>query len=289
MFKRFLIGAVVALCATLASAQTGAYATFTYETWTFAPIVSSGAIKGYLAWADPATLTGDNLPIIYYQRTTTGWKMWGWADYDLGAATRYLHNTFGESVFQYDPDLVNVETATTVAQSPKELQYGVFVDDPVHVLIANAPDPVELVSLLVDLGWKAAPGLSQLAVADSILCPVDSTPADPVATLLNERTHDMDMIIFGSSTITLPCTYWPCGGCVTTYGTSTPSGPWTYRGSVVVDNLTVCKYDRDATQSWSRTGRSTWLCLDCTGSGTRNTVIRGIVAVPIGQACHPPS
>ncbi len=294
--KRMLFVLVFSLAAmtTRTSAQTGAYATFEYEGWTFAPIVTGGVIKGHLAWADPLTLTGNNVPIVMYLKDGVDqWSTWGWTEYDLGAAVAQVREQFADpAIFTLEPTLGSAVSGTSVANPSKLIEDGVFEDDPIRAIIQESPDPVALISTLVDLGWEAAPNLSQLAVEMPELCPDTTTIVGPVVSLLNERTRDMELIILGQALTNVTCTLWPCAGCTTIFDmpVAVPGSFWrfAYSGNVPSMGITLCYWDRDATVAYTKTGVSTLLCLDCTASGIKNTSLHMTTSVPLGQPCVGP-
>lgn len=272
------------------------YATSQFDAWTFAPIVSGGAVLGFLCWADPMALTGDNIPIIWYHRDSNGqWATAGWADYDLGTAVMYIRAAYSDdAIFEIDPTLSVAMNENTQFNQPKELVNGLFFDDPAHVLLETATDPESLMATLVHIGWEAAPELSVLAVdADVPECEgPPATDAKAVDLLLDEMLVKMEFAVLGEVLTNVDCFPVGCTGCITHYAppVKKPNSGWIYRyhGTNPMTGQKLCYYDYPATQSWWRSGQDT-SCNPCTGSGVDNVFIRGMRVVAAGANCVPPT
>jgi hypothetical protein len=271
------------------------YATSEFEPWTFAPIVSGGAIRGFLCWADPMALTGDNIPIIWYHRDPYGqWATAGWADYDLGVAVKYIREAYDDdTIFEIDPTLSIAITENTPYNQPKELVNGLFEDDPAHYLLETAEDPESVMVTLVHIGWKAAPELSVLAVDSDVPECEDApaTDAKAVDLLLDQMLNTMEFAIFGEVLTDVDCYQTECTGCVTHYAPpeKKPNSGWIYRyhGVHPITGQKLCYYDYPATQRWWRSGKDK-NCNPCTGSGVDNVYIRAMRVVAPGAPCEPP-
>jgi hypothetical protein len=271
------------------------YATSKFDAWTFAPIVTNNAIAGFLCWADPTALTGDNIPIIWYHRQATGqWSTSGWQDYDLGSAVMYIRAAYQDDrIFEIDPTLASAINANTAMNQPKEIVNGLYFDDPAHILLESAADPEGVIQMLVHIGWEAAPELSVLAVDANIPeCEDLVTDAKAVDMLLAEMSVKLEFAIFGEVLTPVDCFPVGCTGCTTHYAAPVrkANSGWVYRysGTHPVTGEKVCYYDYPATQAWWKSGQDTD-CSVCSGSGTDNVVILGQTIVPAGAQCTAPN
>src|SRR5258707_480281 len=61
-----------------------AFTTFQVADWTVSPAMQGDNVKGFLAYADPNSIVGSNISVVWYQREMDGsWTTWGWEDRDL--------------------------------------------------------------------------------------------------------------------------------------------------------------------------------------------------------------
>jgi hypothetical protein len=298
--KKWIMGvaAAAALWASapaMAQITTTNYARSEFDAWTFAPIVSQGAIKGFLCWADPQALVGDNIPIIWYHRDANGqWATAGWSDYDLGTAVMYIRAAYADDViFEIDPTLSVAINENTQMNQPKEIVNGLYFDDPAHILLETSPDPESVMLTLVHIGWEAAPELSVLAVdAEVPLCEEPpATDAKAVDLLLDEMLVKLEFAIFAEVLTDVNCFPVGCTGCVWHYAepVKKPNSGWIYRyHGTTPDGGKICFYDYPATQRWWKSGQDR-SCNPCTGGGVDDVVIRGTRIMLPGANCLPPT
>jgi hypothetical protein len=292
--KKFLAAAALAaaLCFGVnAGAQTlDAHATINYEPWTMSPIVTDGAVKGFLCWAKPDSLTGDNIPIIMCKREGRyAWTMWGWSQYDLGAAVNHIRLSYGDwSIFSQDPTLSAAVGPASPFVEPKEMENGLYFDDPAQGLVQEASNPEYIVESLVTIGWAAAPDLSPLASSiDVEYC--DDTQVDEITAFLNKQAFRMEIALIGEVTAPEPCFQNGCFGCLRHYGpfVANPNSSWSNTGSGNVPGTTdkICYYQRAATQSWYEDGYTKIFCTPCTATGTTPGYVYDTRVVPQSQSC----
>jgi hypothetical protein len=298
--RKWIAAAAIAagLCfAAAAPAQitTTHYARSQFDAWTFAPIVTDDAIAGFLCWADPTALTGENIPIIWYHRQANGeWSTSGWQDYDLGSAVMYIRAAYqDDAIFEVDPTLSCAMEESSELTQPKEIIDGLYFDDPAHILLEETNDPESVMVMLVHIGWEAAPDLSILEVDANIPdCDELADDAKAIDLLLNEMAVKLEFAIFAEVFTDAECFPVGCTGCVHHYAPAVrkPNSGWIYRysGTSPVTGERLCYYEYPATQYWYLTGQETD-CDLCSGSGTDNVVIRGMTVVPAGASCTPPN
>lgn len=165
VLNRWLVAAVATVMTTaMAVAQTNHVAWSKIETgsWTFNPIYTQTAETGpsvvsFLALADPAALSGDNIVAVWYQRDAGGWTAKSWETSDPWEAIKSVKLALGVAdeederwgVPGSDDDLAAVE-------EPKDYTVGVLAEDPLAPLIVGSPDRAALVEFLTSIGYKAA-------------------------------------------------------------------------------------------------------------------------------------
>ncbi|HYE63745.1 MAG TPA: hypothetical protein VD997_17265 [Phycisphaerales bacterium] len=271
-----------------------AYATQEFADWTFAPVLVDGEVKGFFCYINPNLLVGNNIPLVWYDKGADGeWTMWGWSNYNLAGAVKWLHDHYGSAeIFKNHSELCCVVRADIEGSEPKNMTEGLYTDDPMHQLIEVSDDPVEVMTLLEEIGWEAAPGLSQIAVAPLDLS-CDPEGIDPLKKLLDESAYKMEVIITGVAATSVDCFSFGCTGCVKNYDPMVPdpNGQWIFRyhstpASFPDDKF--CYYDFPATQHWWYSGQKV-SCGECTGSGTDSTFIMKTVRVGRNEDCRPPS
>jgi hypothetical protein len=280
--------------ATRATAQT-VYVSFKVNSWTVAPAIMTGQhVKGFLAFADPNSLVGLNMSVIWYQREADGtWTTWGWTDYYLTDAVHYVRDLYNDqTIFDKSPALMIAGCEDPAGNQPKQIINGLFFDDPAQGLVASAEDPEGLVDVLVQVGWQAAADLSPLAVKETVVCDPNQVPKDPVQAMMDQFVYTTGMTLFGSADISLECLPLGCPGCVVTYGGSipVPGAPWVlFKSMVLEDGSTLCVWDKAATVHYQESGRSYILCFTCNDSGDEAGKIRTTtLSSPGDPVCHEP-
>jgi len=299
MKRRFWLRAAVASCGVL-MASAGALAqgtpprpefvTHAFGAWTFEPILIGGEVRGFLAYADPVNLVGDNVPMVWYEKNTDGsWSTWGWASYELGVAVKWLRHAYDDpEVLFKSTHLCCVITEETALDEPKPMVGGLFEDDPMQELITTAEDPPAAMTLLEVIGWEAAPALSTLAVVSIDNCTQTGTVV-AIEQMLNESANKMEVILTGVATTLVDC-FSACTGCFASTGARTPAsnGSWQFTHDESDSTGKTCFYQFPATQDWWQTGHNEF-CTQCTGTGTYLTFIPGVTSVGANQACVAPT
>jgi len=294
-FTAAVVAAALAIAALTGFARAqDVYVTYRVNNWTLAPAITGQAVKGFLAYADPTSVTGSNITVVWYQREADGsWTTWAWTGYDLCGATLYLRGLLSDRlVFEDEPVLSAAAWDGCAAHLPKQVVNGLFFDDPAQPLVQGSPEPEALVSALVDVGWEAAPDLSPLAVAAPVVCTEGQAPKDAVKALMDVETYWTEIALFGASTVDLLCNSAPCNGCQTIYGARTPASgsSWVLHSRIVLpDGRTMCCYDRDAVQNWHEVGLSYIFCNACNATGTIHCTLHAQTFSGAGDGdCHPP-
>jgi hypothetical protein len=291
-----LVAALATVVLTSLARAQDVYVTYQINNWTVAPAITGQAIKGFLAYTLPTSVTGANISLAWYQREADGsWTTWAWGTHDLCEAVLWVRaHLSDDSVFEYEPTLSGAASqAGCQARNPKPVVNGLFFDDPVQSLVENSSEPELLVTTLVDIGWEAAPDLSPLAVTNPVVCDPNAPPKDAVAALMDAETYWTELTLFGSSTASLLCS-GTCPGCQRIYSGKQPAAgsSWTLRSRIgLSDGTTMCSYDRAAIQTWHESGRpeSYPMCYVCNGSGQINTTMHATTYSGAGDAdCHPP-
>jgi hypothetical protein len=269
------------------------FATHSFGAWTFEPIMVSGSVAGFLAYADPASLTGDNIPMVWYEKNLDGsWTTWAWEQRDLGAGVRWVREAYGKpELLTGSPTLNSVVGGATTLVAPKSMVGGLYEDDPMQAVIEGAEDPAAAMSLLELIGWAAAPGLSTLAVVDLQDC-TQATTIPAVEQMLNESAYKMEVILTGVATTLVDC-FSACTGCITSYEAPVPSpgGSWQLCYEELPDSAPtqkICHYTYPGTQSYWNSGQEL-TCGTCTASGTLSVQIPGQSEVGREQPCQEPA
>jgi len=284
----------VSLCSAGAVGQVNrpVHAVQLFNQWTFEPVLIGGEVKAFIAHADPDTLVGDNLPILWYEKQADGsWSMWGWSSYDLGGAVMWLREYYTDpNLLHASPNLCCVVTPTTALSMPKPMTDGVYVDDPIHQLIVTAEDPVATVSLLEVIGWEAAPLLSTMAVATIDDC-IETGEVPAIDQMLNETAHKLELVLVGTAITVADC-FSGCTGCVKNYDqpVATPGSSWILVGEstpAATPNIKKCFWDRAGTQRVWESGQKTD-CSVCTGDRTVSFTIKDETTVGRNDECTSP-
>src|SRR5436190_12712349 len=103
-----------------------AFTTFQLNNWTLSPAIHNQTVKGFLAYADPGSIVGSNLSVVWYQREADGsWTTWAWPAYDLTDAVLYVRGTISDnSAFEEDPILSVEAWGTPNGHEPKQVVNG---------------------------------------------------------------------------------------------------------------------------------------------------------------------
>ena len=272
-----------------------AFTTFQLNSWTLSPAIHGQQVKGFLAVLDSGSAVGSNISVVWYQREADeSWSTWGWPSYDVTDAVRYVRGMFNDNeIFEQDPILSEAAWGTATGDVPKQVINGLFWDDPVQPLVQAVPDPQELLSTLVEVGWEAAPDLSPLAVSSPLVCEENQVPQDPVKALMDDLGNKAELTLFGSSTFNLLCEYIPCSGCQKIYDGKTPApgSVWVFHSRILqANNAYLCFYDRSARQYWRETGVSYLFCNQCNSTGYITTTMHAQTLSAVGDSdCHPPA
>lgn len=130
--------------------------------WTFNPIYAETPqavpeVVSFLALADSATLTGDNLVAVWYLRDTNGWTTKSWETCNPWDAIKFVKEHFDIADAEDERwDMFATGAATAVAQLPKGYDGGLLTSDPLAELVNAAPNQDELVRFLAADGYQAA-------------------------------------------------------------------------------------------------------------------------------------
>jgi hypothetical protein len=271
-----------------------AFTTFQVNNWTVSPAVQNQTVMGFLAYADPNSIVGSNIPVVWYQREADGsWTTWGWQDYDVTDAVLLARAYLADdTIFNDDPILSVQAQGVASGHLPKEVVNGLFIDDPLQEVMQTCSTPVEFMTALVDAGWSAAADLSPLAVSQAVTCG-ENLLENPIQAMMTEMAFKTEMTLYGVSTLNLDCFRIPCAGCQRIYDGKTPApgSAWVFHSRILqANNSYLCFYDRDARQYWRETGLSYLFCNTCTGTGYISTTMHAQTISPVGDPdCHPPA
>jgi len=229
---------LMALAASSASAQTSyhvARSRIQTGLWTLAPIYVAqngvpGEVHSFLALADGATLTGENLGAVWYVRDADGWHSMSWNTSNPLTAIASVKATLGIPDSEDDRwGLVVGNPGTPIVEQPATYAGGVMAEDPLADLVAAAPDHDALVAFLTGSGLAAAN------------IPVDQTDECSADDKLNAAaTYAVSMIASGDETVmtvsaTALCAMAgapPMGPAPVKPAKPTTAPPWTPPGTV---------------------------------------------------------
>ncbi len=283
--------AVFALAAGPAAAQSGdiSYVTFDTVDRTFAPAATAqGVVLGLLSYTDPALAQGANVDVLWHEMGADGtFDTWAWTDDDLGMAARWIRGAFSDTtLFAQDTEIsiaIYESDPGATPEDPIKFIFGLFETDPLQPALPAASDPGGLVEVLAGIGYAAAPTYSGIAAGGAASGGTGGigggyVPAGCLAAfgseeevLLQDLYRRATLILAGTDPQTAandPCA-WPCL-CLTAYTcTTTPPGTWTYVGSTpIFGGGQVCKWERPATRTWTKTGLKWLWCTNCAATGT---------------------
>jgi len=214
-------------------------------------------------------VTGDNVRIFWCQRETVDtWTLWAWeGSATVGEAATWIRQLLNDdSVFALESQLPwwIEDAASTNPPMPKQVENGLFYDDPLQSTVATAPQPEAFVTAIAAAGYPVAPGLSAMDVAAAEPCDPASTTA--LESLLNSLTRTSDMTLFGDSLIASACMV-PCI-CTTTTGAWTPGGWAVHQRNL--GSRVKCDYENEHSRTVTRTGVWDWwlICPGCATSWT---------------------
>jgi hypothetical protein len=263
--------------------------------WLFAPAHTpqGDSVLGFLAWAEPDVVVGDNVSILWYERQADGrWRVMGWKSDDFISAVAHARTLMGnQSLWAGDPE-IDARLAVSGAPQepvPTEMDFGLFVDDPNAPAFLNAEDPALAIEEAAEDGYPAAPLLSSIATNDATEPPPSPCISGPdvnTTIILNRLTLEAETAMWGVSTIVAGeldeiCCWCPCT-------TSISYGPWILTGTTMVGNTKVCHYL--ATQSTTRRcfGHYLTSCGACNTSRViaTTTVYVNVPVLPQEQCPH---
>ncbi len=135
-----------------------------WNVWNFKPIYddSSGMIRvsGFLAMAKEGTVAGDNIVAVWYLRNNDGtWSKKSWLTSDATEAIKSVKISMGipdseDNNWEAGQDLRVLPTDDP--ELPKDYSKGLLADDPLYPILATCNDAATLVSMLAQIGYKAA-------------------------------------------------------------------------------------------------------------------------------------
>jgi len=246
--------------------------------WTLAPAATTGAVEGFLLWANDDAITGDNPSVLWYQRETDGsWQAWGWRSGNFCDAVAFAR----ESLAYEDLFLENVQVADklseceTTTRRPTPMIEGLFVDDPLAFLLDGSMESALFVEDIARSGGAAAPlisGMSALNSGGPVHMPGDCLTDDLVVQLsidllLNSVARSSELELFETTSIAESST--AIGLCWCSSKTVTTPLPDLLTSQMVGSALHCFLTKGRSRETTSYTGSTFPCCNSCGGPITR--------------------
>ena len=135
-----------------------------WNAWNFKPTYDDASgtarVTGFLALAKEGAASGSNIVAVWYIRNANGtWSTKSWLTSDAAEAIKSVK--IGTAIPDSEDEKWEVGQdlhilPTDNPENPKDYGKGLLADDPLYPLLATASDAAALVSLLAEIGYKAA-------------------------------------------------------------------------------------------------------------------------------------
>ena len=279
MYSLLVFAVTLALVPGSASAQTFRLAPVNVEegAWYFQPILRSdlGRVDSIVALAKNGAVSGNNIVAVWYQRgaeDTSAWTAKSWRTSSVEEAIKSVKSTLqlpdSDDVLWPVGDKT-VMNAIPAPENPAEYYKGLLADDALAALVISSPDRDFIVSVLVDVGYKAA-DIDIEKFQSVVACdPSDVLTGIAKGAEVTADSGEMELIahtyVAQRCAAISVCWPWTWNG---TPGAWSPCvyGLWVFvRQTPRYDptgTVSDCVYNRTCTQSQSRT--NTHRYLDCT-------------------------
>lgn len=244
--------------------------------WTFSPAILDGRVIGFLAWADAGVGAPGNITTIWFARgPKNAWTISGWTGDALGGAVQYVRETYqSPALFSHDGLLVRSANFALEAAKPEPMVNGFFAADPLATAVSDGALAASIAGVVADDGYPVAGGdmIGFLRVGTVDPCPIAIDTVDLTLVLVSRA---VEVAAFGEAAQdtldainAINCS-WPCDGCTTTYGNSTPTPPGTWTTTMTrVGQRCKCESRRPSSAPATYSGETWFWCDACTGPAT---------------------